>query len=171
MKSGLYACAGASAIASAAACANRFDEPITNESNVYFGLIAAPSGRGTASTGGLGEEHRDRGGPHDELEPAIAPERVGHAGAHEMGEPALDLLAGEIRRDGEHERVVVERHRGHLSEPVPERLLVQGAAQPSRQVAPEGFGSRLATVVHAVGSLLRRGRGGGEDSTLRRGCS
>src|SRR2546421_12262396 len=38
MKSGLYACATASATASAAACANRFDEPITNESKVYFGL-------------------------------------------------------------------------------------------------------------------------------------
>src|SRR5215472_12147016 len=40
MKSGLYACAGASATASAAACAKRFDEPITNESKVYFGFIA-----------------------------------------------------------------------------------------------------------------------------------
>src|SRR5919198_1061896 len=38
MKSGLYACAGASATASAAACANRFEEPITNESKVYFAL-------------------------------------------------------------------------------------------------------------------------------------
>src|SRR5580765_740658 len=42
MKSGLYACAGASATASAAACAKRFDEPITNESNVYFGFMLAP---------------------------------------------------------------------------------------------------------------------------------
>src|ERR671935_993016 len=38
MKSGLYACAGASATASAAACAKRFKEPMTNESKVYFGL-------------------------------------------------------------------------------------------------------------------------------------
>src|SRR2546422_7163865 len=48
MKSGLYACAGASATASAAACAKRFDEPITNRSNVYFGFIpesAAPPPR------------------------------------------------------------------------------------------------------------------------------
>ena len=36
MNSGLYACAGASATASAAACAKRFDEPITKRSNVYF---------------------------------------------------------------------------------------------------------------------------------------
>src|SRR5919201_286318 len=32
MKSGLYACAGASATASAAACAKRFEEPITESS-------------------------------------------------------------------------------------------------------------------------------------------
>src|ERR687888_1623876 len=38
MKSGLYAWAGASATASAAACAKRFDEPMTNESKVYFEL-------------------------------------------------------------------------------------------------------------------------------------
>src|SRR5262245_18266654 len=38
MNSGLYACAGASATASAAACAKRFDEPITKLSNVYFGF-------------------------------------------------------------------------------------------------------------------------------------
>ena len=38
MKSGLYACAGASATASAAAWAKRFDEPITKRSNVYFGF-------------------------------------------------------------------------------------------------------------------------------------
>src|SRR6266480_4279331 len=57
MKSGLYACAGASATANAAAWAKRFDEPITNRSNVYFGFIpvspAAPR-RGFASAAGLG---------------------------------------------------------------------------------------------------------------------
>src|SRR5918994_1727807 len=45
MKSGLYACAGASATASAAAWAKRFDEPITKESKVYFGFRpSAPRG-------------------------------------------------------------------------------------------------------------------------------
>src|SRR5438034_6636575 len=52
MKSGLYACAGASATASAAACAKRFDEPITNESNVYFGLSPPAT---TSRGGGSGE--------------------------------------------------------------------------------------------------------------------
>src|SRR6478672_4942677 len=45
MKSGLYACAGASATASAAAWAKRFDEPITKESKVYFVLKPPLSGR------------------------------------------------------------------------------------------------------------------------------
>src|SRR5262245_61458263 len=43
MNSGLYACAGASATASAAACANRFEEPITKRSNVYFGFVTITS--------------------------------------------------------------------------------------------------------------------------------
>src|SRR5262247_2713915 len=42
MKSGLYALAGDSATATAAACANRFDEPMTNVSKVYFGLRRLP---------------------------------------------------------------------------------------------------------------------------------
>src|SRR6266516_820081 len=50
MKSGLYACGGASATASAAACANRLDEPITNRSNVYFGLRPGNVSRAGASS-------------------------------------------------------------------------------------------------------------------------
>src|SRR5919202_3626693 len=62
MKSGLYAWAGASATASAEACAKRFDEPITNESKVYFELrplsfclrggaaVAAVASRGWSAT-------------------------------------------------------------------------------------------------------------------------
>src|SRR6185503_2402163 len=48
-------CAGASATASAAACAKRFDEPITNESKVYFGFMFWPpaASRGCASAGSL----------------------------------------------------------------------------------------------------------------------
>ena len=51
MKSGLYACAGASATASAAACAKRFDEPITNRSKVYLGLMPATCARGASACG------------------------------------------------------------------------------------------------------------------------
>src|SRR5712691_11391921 len=62
MNSGLYACAGASATASAAAWAKRFEEPITKESNVYRGLIPPGSGRGSGggsvAGGGTGWDSR-----------------------------------------------------------------------------------------------------------------
>ena len=45
MNSGLYAFAGDSATATAAAWANRLDEPMTNVSNVYFGLSRLPPSR------------------------------------------------------------------------------------------------------------------------------
>src|SRR6266513_494728 len=45
MNSGLYALAGASATATAAAWAKRLLEPITNVSNVYLGLSLAAMGR------------------------------------------------------------------------------------------------------------------------------
>src|SRR5262249_35355551 len=69
------------------------------------------------------------------------------------------------------EALVVEGDRAHLAEPVPERLLVQGALQPSRQVAPEGFGSQLFSVLHAGSGLLGRWPGGGENSTAPPACS
>src|SRR5215469_4564926 len=64
MNSGLYAFAGASATATAAACANRLLDPITNVSKVYFGLslvspglgwpaAAAPAGPVGCRTGGI----------------------------------------------------------------------------------------------------------------------
>src|SRR5512133_2754445 len=59
MNRGLYACAGASATARAAACANRFDDPITNRSKVYFGFIPEstdplPTCLGRLSAAGIG---------------------------------------------------------------------------------------------------------------------
>ncbi|GAA4913414.1 hypothetical protein GCM10023223_35750 [Stackebrandtia albiflava] len=54
MNSGLYAFAGDSATATAAACANRFDEPITKVSKLYFGFnrLACATG-GVACRGSL----------------------------------------------------------------------------------------------------------------------
>ena len=52
MNSGLYALAGDSATATAAAWANRLDEPMTNVSKVYFGLSRlppSPGGRGRSA--------------------------------------------------------------------------------------------------------------------------
>src|SRR5580704_15466034 len=51
MNRGLYALAGASATATAAACANRLLDPMTNVSNVYLGLSRAWVGRGVPITG------------------------------------------------------------------------------------------------------------------------
>ncbi len=51
IRSGLYACPGASATASAAACENRLDEPMTNDSNVYFGRKLVPRSLAGARAG------------------------------------------------------------------------------------------------------------------------
>ena len=59
MNSGLYAFAGDSATATAAACANRLDEPMTNVSNVYFGLSRLPPRR--RGRAGPGRRCRPRG--------------------------------------------------------------------------------------------------------------
>ena len=45
MKSGLYAFAGASATATAAACAKRLDAPMTKVSKRYFGFSRAVARR------------------------------------------------------------------------------------------------------------------------------
>src|SRR5689334_21960399 len=61
MSSGLYARPGASAAATAAACAKRFDEPITKLSKTYFGFSRVsstlPTGR---AVGASGDESTDR---------------------------------------------------------------------------------------------------------------
>src|SRR6478609_5921318 len=48
--SGLYATAGASATATAAACANRLDAPMTKVSNVYFSFSRVCDGFGGATS-------------------------------------------------------------------------------------------------------------------------
>ena len=53
MNSGLYDLAGASATATAAAWANRFEEPMTNRSKVYLGVSWGRSATGGGTTAGL----------------------------------------------------------------------------------------------------------------------
>src|SRR5690625_6186895 len=60
MNSGLYALAGASATATAAACAKRFEEPMTNASKWYLGLTRDSAGITALSVcwgRGRSEEH------------------------------------------------------------------------------------------------------------------
>ena len=81
------------------------------------------------------------GGCDDELEPPVAPGRVLDGRPDQLGEPALDPLAGEVVRNREHERVVAESDRLDVAEPGPERVLVECPPEPRRDVAPEALGS------------------------------
>ena len=124
MKSGLYACAGASATASAAAWAKRFDEPITKESNVYFALKPPLSGRpdrrwtmGTTPSDPIVGLRRGFCVVRDaELERALDAGDVAHGRADQAEEVPLDPVAGELVRDGEHEGLA-RRTRGSWTSP------------------------------------------------------
>jgi hypothetical protein len=116
MKSGLYACAGASATASAAACAKRFDEPITKRSNVYFGLSStSTSPRAVPWRTHRGAARRPvssiarRGGAgralgHREADGGALRARLGCRAHHDVEESALDPVAREVVRDLDDER-------------------------------------------------------------------
>ena len=100
MNSGLYAWAGASATASAAACANRFDEPMTNESKLYFSF--RPSTRGFADLEvRLGARAVALDVADREVDAALVPGRVADGGVDEAEEMALDPLPREVVRDRE----------------------------------------------------------------------
>jgi uncharacterized protein (DUF427 family) len=95
MKSGLYAWAGASATASAAACANRFDEPIADSR------------------------------------------------ADQVEKMPLDPVTGEVVRDREHERALVQLPGGDIAEPGAERRVVERSLEPVRYLGPEAVCCQL----------------------------
>ena len=171
MKSGLYACAGASATARAAAWANRFDEPMTNESKVYFALKPPLSGRcgGTSRSTGATRAApgprrpaalRRRLGParHLELDPAGDAGDVPDGRADQLEEVALDPVAREIVRDGEDESALVEGDARRVGEPGVVRRVVEGAPEPTGNVTPQALRSQLDLVLHpaANSSLVNR---------------
>ena len=163
MKSGLYACAGASATASAAACAKRLDEPMTKESKVYFvlkpplsGLLgwirsttgvrlrrraaAVPSGSmRELGSGRLGDPQLDR--------PLVAGD-VADRRADQAEEVALDPVAREIVRDAEHEAVTRELEALCLAEPGSVGRVVQCTSEPTGDFAPQALRSQLDLVLH-----------------------
>ena len=150
MKSGLYACAGASATASAAACANRFDEPITNESNVYFGFIVDPAPRRRAP--------RLRHGPgrldvllDDEPDAALRAGSVANRGSDQVEEMALDPLAREVVGHGEDELLVVSSRLVDVAEPGAEGRVVQRLLKPARDFGPETLCCQLLLLRHGTG--------------------
>ena len=139
---------------------------------MYFGLIAAPSVRG--SDGGR-RDRRDgarAGGPHDELEPPLGAGRVRDAGADQVGEAALDPLAREVVRHGEDEAC---RRRGRRRSTSPNQLRKVFSLRVPRSRADTSL-QRLSAVSSfgcstPSSALLRSGSGGGEDSTVRQAGS
>src|SRR5579884_3218751 len=157
MKSGLYAWAGASATASAAACAKRFDDPITKESNVYFGLMPAISLRGATSSGSgvtaVGTACAPAGGDGGTASP-LGAARVTDGCAEQIQEVPLDPLAGEVVRHGQHEPLGVDVRAVDLAEPGRVGGVVERLAEPSRDVVPEVLRRQLDLPLHAQCPLL-----------------
>ena len=176
MKSGLYACAGASATASAAAWAKRFDEPITNRSNVYFGLDPAAEPARSGAGRSAARRPRRPAAAAGRAAPALGtvsctrrswPVASLTAGADQPEEVALDPLAREVVRHGEHERVVGELDAADLAEPGAVRRLVE---RPSSR--PETSSHRLSAVSSIWCStpgarLLHSRRRSGDHSSVR----
>ena len=161
MKSGLYACAGASATARAAACAKRFDDPITKRSNVYFGM------RGGRVSQGVTRPRSRRRLPgqdarlaHGQRDPDVARERIARRRLDEAEEVPLDPLAREVVRDDEREAVAGQLAGGDVAEPGRVRRLVEGVTEPAGDVVPEALGGRLDVVVHPSEAPLSGSRGG-----------
>ena len=135
MKSGLYACAGASATASAAAWAKRFDEPITNRSNVYFGF----SPDSLIRCGRRPRSCRARRAPSRRRSagPGALAGRVADGGADQLEEMPLDPLAREVVRNGEDEASSVSSDALDLAEPRPVGGVVERALEPPGDLGPE----------------------------------
>ena len=148
MKSGLYACAGASATASAAACAKRFDEPITNRSNVYFGLMP---GAARAAARRLDERPR----------PAVASRSteswirrcrpVASRTTARISSTKWPSIHSRVKSFGtvHDERVVGELDAPRLAEPGAEGLLVERLLEPTGDLVPEALGGQLDGGLHA----------------------
>ena len=169
MKSGLYAWAGASATASAAACANRFDDPMTKLSNVYFGF--AP---GCVSCGAVGEVGCCTGS-------------TGSAGvsatvsATRTSRPSESFVAARSRPrkwfsihsrvksfgNDDDEDAVVQRPAGRSREPGVEGRLVECVPQSLGDVVPESVGCGLVDMLHGgLGCFLFGVAGPREHTTL-----
>ena len=136
MKSGLYACAGASATASAAAWAKRFDEPMTNESKVYFGLRPSDATRAGRAGARSSRRRRRRSRDDDAHRPLVA-ERVADDRLEQAEEVPLDPLPGEVVRDEQDERLVVERTGLRVGEPRVVGRVVERVPQTGRDLGPK----------------------------------
>ena len=157
MNSGLYERAGLSATESAAACAKRFDAPMTNWSNVYRGFsdvvlprpcvrLRGAGGRSSVVAAGAGGEGEavDRDQlfePGRGVDEELDGERYPGEGLDGVGEQAevagADALDGDRARDAEHQGVLGEVEGVDPLEPgVPGRLGELGA-HGGRDLCPE----------------------------------
>ena len=120
MKSGLYAWAGASATDSAAACAKRFDAPMTNWSKVYRGF-SVPAAHAVSLRGGatrLGQRELRGlvvvcfGGPahgvDEELDVDVAAGGIAQGVVEQAAVAGPDPLARDRAGNGEDEDVVFD---------------------------------------------------------------
>ena len=171
MKSGLYACAGASATASAAACANRFDEPITNESKVYLALKPPLSGRCVDRAARRPGAGGSSGASSSSLGPAPS---GGSETRSSIGRsaPVTSRIAAPIRPrkwpsiqsrvksfgTPRTKRSSDELEARCLAEPGVVRRVVEGAPEPTGNLAPQALRSQLDLVLHpaASSSLVTR---------------
>jgi hypothetical protein len=131
MNSGLYAFAGASATATAAAWAKRLLEPMTKVSNVYFGLslagsagfCATVSGPCSAPVGGLRRRLGLLVAPavvavvarlHGDGHADVAAELSGQRAGDHRAQPGLQQVLGELVGRGEQRGVLDEAERAGL---------------------------------------------------------
>ena len=150
MKSGLYACAGASATASAAAWAKRFDEPITKRSNVYFvfrpGLadLAGPPGRSPCPDG-------------SPISATVSCTRrwwpVASRTAARINSRKCPSIHSRVKSFGTARTNVssVTSIPFHLAEPRPVGGVVEGPLEPACDLGPETLCSQLNRLLHPRG--------------------
>ena len=129
IRSGLYAWPGASATASAAACEKRLDEPMTNDSNVYFGRKLVPAlGRAAPARALAARVRRVRWLARfeglcrvivaDDREAHLEPlARLARRLADQLAEVAFDPGARELVRHADLEIVAREADRAGGAEP------------------------------------------------------
>ena len=149
--------------ASAAAWAKRFDEPITNESNVYFGLIPPAHGAAEAAAAALrrGGRLRRRGSRTARAAAGARAGRVLDRRPDQLDEVALDPLAREVVRDGEHEGVVVDARPPPTSLNQLRKVFSLSAPRKRAETSlPEALGSQLDRMLHASSQLLGSGSRG-----------
>ncbi len=113
---------------------------------MYFGLMPAVGSRARL----LGVGGCQRVVDYEPYDHAIATGGVSHRRADEVEEVALDPLAGEVVRHGEHERVTFFGG-AHLAEPCAVRRVVESPPEPTGDLIPQRPGGQLACF-HASGS-------------------